>query len=178
MADYASIKQFILSWEGGYVNHKNDKGGPTNKGVTWSVWSAYARKKGFTPTISNLKAITDAQWDEIFTPNYWSPFKASKILDQNIATLLVDWGYCSGVTTVIKKVQRYLGLKADGIVGPKTLGAINDADSQYRLFAALWDLRSKFLSDIVKRNHSQEVFLTGWMNRLKHIQYGKIKPNK
>lgn len=32
MADYRKLKPFILKWEGGYVNDKDDLGGATNKG--------------------------------------------------------------------------------------------------------------------------------------------------
>lgn len=177
MADYKPIKSFILSWEGGYSNHPNDKGGPTMKGVIWSEWKNYAKRKGFTPTIENLKAITDDQWDDIFRKNYWNPFRGGDIADQSIATLLVDWGYNSGVVTVIKNTQRYLGVKADGIVGPVTLRALNSADAE-KTFEAIKARRKKFLEDIVARNASQKVFLKGWLNRLNHINYGSVKNNK
>lgn len=179
MADYNQIKKFILSWEGGYVNNKLDKGGATNKGVTWATWSAYAKKKGFIPTLANLRAITDAQWDEIFRPNYWNVWKAANINNQSIATLLVDWGYCSGTTTVIKNLQRYLGVKADGIMGPVTLNKLNHNEkSPIVVFEDLRDRRKKFLNDIVKRNPPQKTFLNGWLNRLNHIGYENIKLNK
>ncbi len=38
MAKIEILSPFILSFEGGYVNHPNDKGGPTNKGVTIATW--------------------------------------------------------------------------------------------------------------------------------------------
>ena len=34
LGSLALIFPFILRWEGGFVNHKNDPGGATNKGVT------------------------------------------------------------------------------------------------------------------------------------------------
>ena len=43
-AAYAKSIDFILKWEGGYVDHPNDKGGPTNRGITIPVLKvAYAR---------------------------------------------------------------------------------------------------------------------------------------
>lgn len=38
MAKIEPLSKFILSWEGGYVNNPNDKGGATNKGVTIATW--------------------------------------------------------------------------------------------------------------------------------------------
>lgn len=179
MANYEKTKAFILSWEGGFSNHKNDKGGATNKGVSWSVWAEYARRKGFTPTVSNLKAMTDEQWDEIFTRNYWAPINASKIEDESIAALVVDWAYCSGVSTAAKNVQRYLGVKVDGVIGPVTLKKLNHPTIKAStIFNDIKDRRVAFLQNIVKRNPSQKVFLNGWMNRLNHINYGDIKENK
>lgn len=178
MAEFNAVKSFILSWEGGFSNHPNDKGGPTNKGVTWSVWKDYAKKKGFTPTIENLKAITEEQWDEIFRKSYWDPWKASQIIDQPTATMLVDWGYNSGVKTVIKNLQRYLGVVPDGVVGPKTLGALNDVPNVRRAFEDIKSNRKIFLDNIVKRNKAQKVFYSGWMRRVNSINYDKIVPNK
>lgn len=38
MADIKVLVPFILSWEGGFVNDPDDKGGATNKGVTIATW--------------------------------------------------------------------------------------------------------------------------------------------
>ena len=43
MADVKILAPFILKWEGGFVNHPNDPGGATNKGVTIAVW----KKQGY-----------------------------------------------------------------------------------------------------------------------------------
>ena len=44
--------QFVLKWEGGYVNNPNDKGGATNKGITQNTYNAWLK--------SNGKAIKEA----------------------------------------------------------------------------------------------------------------------
>ena len=40
MAHLKPFAQFILSFEGGFVNNPNDRGGATNRGVTISTWKA------------------------------------------------------------------------------------------------------------------------------------------
>ena len=43
MADVMKLAPFILSFEGGFVNDPDDRGGATNKGVTIATW----RKVGY-----------------------------------------------------------------------------------------------------------------------------------
>ena len=93
MADYRKLKPFILRWEGGYINDQADLGKQTNKGVTLSTYrSVFGKNK----TVSDLKKITDDQWEFIFKKFYWDKWKADDINDQNVATILVYWLWCSG----------------------------------------------------------------------------------
>ena len=45
-AEFIDALPFVLQWEGGYVNHPNDPGGATNKGVTQKVYDAWRAKNG------------------------------------------------------------------------------------------------------------------------------------
>jgi lysozyme family protein len=74
----------------------------------------------------------------------------------------------SGARTAIKKVQKLLGVTADGIVGPKTLAAIN-GHSGDALFGQIKELRKKFYYGIVKQDPTQQIFLKGWLNRLEDL---------
>ena len=58
----------------------------------------------------------------------------------------------------------------DGIIGPKTLAAINSANPR-ELFDRLWQARKQFYLNIVKRDPTQKEFLNGWMNRLDSFQF-------
>jgi lysozyme family protein len=61
-------------------------------------------------------------------------------------------------------------VEVDGIVGPKTLTAINCAD-QEMLFNTLKIERKVFLNNIIKRKPNQIVFYNGWMNRVNSFEY-------
>ena len=167
MADYKKLIPIIKQWEGGYVNHPLDKGGCTNSGVTISTYRSYYGKN---QTCDNLKKMTDYQWEVIFKNSYWNRWLADKINSQAIANLVVDWVWGSGVWG-IKYPQQVLGVVADGIVGKKTLAAINDYPNQKELFLKLWNRRKAHFEAIVKRNPSQKVFLKGWMNRLNSFKW-------
>lgn len=166
MADYKKLIPFILKWEGGFVNDPLDKGGATNKGITIST---FRQVFGKNKTVNDLKHITDEQWDYIFKSYYWDRYKADSINNQSIANICVDWVWASGIWG-IKKVQQLLNTTADGIVGPKTINAINNQHSE-ELFNKIKKARIIFVENIVKHNPSQKRFLKGWLNRINNIQY-------
>ena len=62
MAKIQPLADFILSFEGGYVNHPNDKGGPTNMGVTLKTWQTQGYDKNHDGRIdaNDVKLITKA----------------------------------------------------------------------------------------------------------------------
>lgn len=168
MANCKLLIPFILKWEGGFVNNKNDAGGATNKGVTLSTFRQYY---GSSKTVDDLKRITDDQWNHIFKTGYWDKCKADQIVNQSVANIIVDWAYMSGASTASKKVQKLLGLKDDGIIGPKTISAINSQRDQKKLFFDIQRLRIDYYYKIVANRPANKVFLKGWMNRLNALTY-------
>lgn len=165
MANVNLLKPFILKWEGGFVNDPDDLGGATNKGITLSTYKQYRRKKGMPdPTVSDLKKITDAEWTEVLKTMYWDRWLADRIINQSVANILVDWIWASGVNG-IKRPQKILGVEADGIVGEKTLGAVNSQDPK-ALFDNIKADRIKFIDEICKARPANEKFRKGWLNRI------------
>ena len=173
MADPKILRQFILSWEGGFVNHPQDPGGATNKGVTISTWKAqgYDKDGDGDIDIDDLRLITDDDAGLILKRVYWDRWKADRILSQSLANIVVDWVWGSGKYG-ITLVQQILGVKADGIVGDKTLSAMNSADSK-ALFDAIWQRRKRYLESL----KNFPVFGKGWMRRLNSIGYGYLVLN-
>jgi len=166
MADFKKLIPFIQQWEGGFVNDPLDKGGATNMGVTIATFRQFF---GQERTIDNLKAITVEQWDYIFKVGYWNRWKADEIKNQSVANILVDWLWLSGAWG-IKIPQRILGVVDDGIVGPKTLTALN-ASSPKELFDKIKEARVQYINDIIVKTPTNERFRKGWMNRLNAINF-------
>ena len=117
MANYKQIIPFILSWEGGFCNRKNDRGGATIKGVTINTWRGYCAKKGKPATIETLKAMTTSEWEEIFKTMYWDALRLDNVTDQNVANIMVDWAWASGVgTAALGLVRDYDAMRVHDLV--------------------------------------------------------------
>lgn len=190
MADIRKLAPILLKWEAGalpqatlekqwetarkkgFSNDPDDAGGATMCGITIATYKRYCKLKGKpAPTVAQLKAITLAEWLDILRTFYWDKMKADQIRNQSIANLCVDNVWGSG-TGYIKQIQLVAGVTPDGIVGPKTLAAINCAN-QRQLFARLAEKRRVFYMNICMSRNSNKKFLTGWMRRLADFKFSE-----
>ena len=170
MADYKKLIPHILKWEGGFANDPADLGGATCKGVTLATYEAYCRKKGYPrPTIERLRNMPQSQWEEIFKTMYWDRWKADSIRSQSVANMLVDWLWGSGVYA-IKIPQRMLGVAVDGIVGSKTIEAVNKRAPR-EFFDTLKKERADYYERICISRPANRKFLKGWLNRLNSLKW-------
>lgn len=172
MAKFENFAGKLLRLEGGYVNHPLDRGGPTKYGVILSVWQEHGHDKDGDGDIDaeDIMKLGEDDARYIAKKIFWDYFLADFILNESVAQFIVDWGYNSGRKTVAKIVQRLVKVEVDGLVGPRTLTAINAADQEW-LFNQLKIDRKVFLNSIIKRRPDQIVFYDGWMNRVNSFQF-------
>ena len=105
-------------------------------------------------------------WEAICKKQYWDRWQADSIKHKEVAFMLVDWVWCSG-SYGIKIPQRVLGVKADGIVGPKTLAAVNGRPQEFA--RELAKERLAYLNRIVKSDSTQKKYIKGWTNRVNDL---------
>ena len=191
MAKVEHIIHFIVKWEAGVIMRKGesferlfdrakkrgvsndpaDLGGLTVVGVTYATYKQYCKRKGYpTPTTHRFLSLDYAQWLDILKTMYWDRWKADQIHCQAVGNILVDWVWASGVYG-IKIPQRILGVKVDGIVGNKTLSAVNEYPDQRKLFDVIKRERIDFIDRICKSRPENRKFKAGWLNRLRDLKF-------
>lgn len=172
------IFNIILEKEGGYVNNPNDKGGPTNWGITQAVANAH----GYTGDMRNL---TRAQALDIYEADYWygPRFDQVATLSPDIAAELCDTGVNMGPAVAAKFLQRtlnvmnnqgslYPDITADGQIGPRTIAALKSylttrgSTATRVMLKALNSLQGARYIDISEQRPANEAFTFGWFERV------------
>lgn len=151
----------LLAHEGGYSNHPNDPGGPTNFGVTISDYRRYVKPDA---SAEDVRAMPLAQAKAIYRAKYWNALRCDD-LPAGLDYAVFDYGVNSGVSRAAKVLQRLLGVQADGIVGPVTRAAASTCDCE-RVIAALCDERLGFLRAL----RTWPVFGKGWGRRVAEVK--------
>lgn len=168
---------FLRARPKGYHCIPGDSGGPTMIGVTLGTYTQWVKSQGSRVksqvTVEDLKNISYSEWLTLLKQEFWNPCKADMIRNKSIAHMLVDWRWVNGPQAV-RDMQTAFSLVADGIVGPKTLAALNAPDSE-TVFNRLKAAREASYRKIVQRRPSQMQFLNGWLNRTADIKFSDIK---
>lgn len=150
-----------LPHEGGYVDHPADPGGATNMGITHKTLADYRGRAVTKQDVRNL-SLTEAT--KIYEKRYWYPING-EMLPYGVDLATFDAGVNSGVSRGAKWLQRAVGAKQDGRVGPETLRltAADDGDAVVRKLCAA---RLSFVQGL----GTFKVFGKGWSRRIADIE--------
>jgi lysozyme family protein len=170
----------LIEREGGFVNHPDDRGGPTRFGIT----AAVARAHGYSGAMATLPRDEAAA---IYRRLFWLRPRFDSIARRSarIAAELFDTGVNMGPAVAVTFLQRaltalnrngsdYADITPDGRIGPRTLSAL-DAFLHVRghdrgetvLMRALEALQGERYLRLAEKRPANESFLYGWLaNRL------------
>jgi lysozyme family protein len=152
-----------LKNEGGYVNDKDDPGGPTNYGVIQETYDDYnkAKKRPLKP----VKYITIPEVEDIYD-DYWYDAGCDKLaeFDSGLAIGHFDCAINCGSQTAIKILQRACRVKDDGIIGPFTIANAKIIHKS-QLYSRLIHERNKYYARVCKAKPQMIKFLEGWLIR-------------
>ena len=166
MSRFEPSLQLVLSHEGSFVDHPEDKGGPTQNGISLRFY-----RKSIKPdaTALDLKNLTINDIAEIYRRFFWDRSLFSEIESQKICDKVFDLHINTGkgIHILQKALNSYLKihLVIDNVLGHYTLSAVNSVNPE-RFYPALIEQGRLYYRNIVKNNPSQIVFLKGWLRRL------------
>lgn len=192
MAEFSKYLNDLLEAEGGFVNHPDDPGGATNKGITFLNWAKHGYDVDGDGDIDvrDLQLIDENDAARFYKPLFWDAMWGDKLKSQDTAAIMVDHGINAGTGRAVKMAQYILNrdfgknLKIDGAMGPNTANAINsvnqgrfynkfrDLREDYYLFRAnMLDGISQSTQDFIRSlkvspSERMKVFIKGWLNRL------------
>jgi lysozyme family protein len=151
----------VLKHEGGYVNHPRDPGGMTNLGVTKRAWEAYV---GHEVDEAAMRALTPEIVKPFYKKMYWDKIKGDD-LPSGVDYAAYDLAVNSGTGRAAKYLQEIAGVPSDGIIGPKSLAAIQACPAG-EMVDALCGVRLDFL----KRLPTWDTFGKGWGRRVADVE--------
>lgn len=139
--------EIIIGHEGGYVNDPRDPGGETKYGISKKAYPAF-----------DIYNLTLNQAKMLYKRDYWDAVDAESI--PGVARLMVfDCAVNCGVTTAKKLLQRAVGVKDDGVIGPKTRAAISNTPDIEQRFAGYW---LQYYTDL----KGFDTYGKGWVRRV------------
>ena len=168
--DFQRALAFVLKAEGGYTNHPADRGGPTNKGILQREYDQYRRDNGL-PT-ADVRDILQTEVEDIYLHDYWLAGRCDR-MPWPVSLAHFDACVNTGVTQAAKFLQRTIGTRSDGLVGPLTLGALKsllEREPPGALAERLARQRIRFYRQLVERDPEQRAFLKGWLNRVTKVE--------
>lgn len=167
MAVFDEALAFVLRNEDPHLSGvvTEDSGGRTRFGIA----------ERFRPTLGDTfftepaeKALDVA--GAIYRSDYWKPIRGDEISDQQIATKILDMAVNMGVRQAIVLCQRALNagakfqLAEDGVVGSRTMAAINTCDPHV-LLIHLREGCACFYRHLAAVRPEMQAYLNGWLTR-------------
>ncbi len=151
--DFDTAFTTLLKHEGGFSDHPSDPGGKTRFGITEAV----AREVGYRGDMRELPLDLAKR---IYKDRYWDAVRADE-LPEAVRYAVFDAAVNSGPRQAILWLQRAVGVKDDGIIGPKTLAAVRAADPE-RLLRRILAQRLRFMAGLP----NWPAFGRGWARRI------------
>ncbi|MEM9822908.1 MAG: glycosyl hydrolase 108 family protein [Bacteroidota bacterium] len=197
MAQFNLVIDLVLDLEGGFQNNPADWGNynaydddgnlvpyrerkgrtlqsGTNRGISTALFSTLLKR---VVTEEEIRSISVSMARDIYKVVFWDNIKGDHISDQRIANLIFDTHVNHGSygKKMVQVVLNNLGfnLVVDGIIGTKTLTAINSA-MVADLHDGILDIRILKYRELAEKREDNDRFLNGWLNRLKKFPRMKV----
>ena len=135
----------VFSSEGKYVNNPDDKGGPTNMGVTQSTYNDYCIRHNMP--IKNVKQLSKNEVIQVYYNDFWKKLDLDKENNPIKSLILFDTAVLHGVGGA-KEIYK------------KSNGNLNK----------VLEIRREHYRNKVRKEPKQKQFEKGWYNRINRLE--------
>lgn len=172
MASFNIFYPLLSELEGGYQNLTSDPGNRNSLGVyvgtNWGISARfYEDILGHPPTVQEMKNLSKDEAKQIYKTHFWNKLRASQINNQAVANTIVDMQVNSGrggrIAQEVLRDRFNINISVDGIVGPKTIFAINSVNAN-QFVVKYNEARVAYYKQIGNAS-----FINGWLNRVKRF---------
>jgi type VI secretion system secreted protein VgrG len=163
VANFKAICDWVLRLEdstlSGKVVNLFDGQGLTRFGI---AQHAHPQLPEVFYTMDPIHALPIAE--SIYKAEYWDKFCGDDITDDGVASCLLSFSINDGEQREVMTLQQVLGFtKTDGLMGPITLAATNNAGPA--LAPKLRQAQANFYRMLVQKQPTDARFLDGWLRR-------------
>lgn len=165
----------VVGEEGGFSNVAADPGNWTGGqcGAGRCEGTKFGISAAAYPTL-DVKDLTLAAAQAIYKRDYWNRVRCD-VLPAPLALLVFDAAVNNGVARATMWLQITVGVKADGVLGPATLAAINARDGNgAALMSEFQAQRLAFMAGLP----TWRTFGLGWARRLCRLPYEALQMEK
>jgi lysozyme family protein len=164
MTSFDHVLSIVLAHEGGLVDDPHDPGGITNFGISIKfAGSVNLDIDGDGKTTGeDIRALTLADASELYLDHFWRPLRCAE-MPPGVALMVFDGGVNQGRTAMAKRLQRAVGAADDGVIGPKTLAAL---DRHHNDYAGLINEVAARRGRRYAQTRNFDRYGLGWMRRL------------
>ena len=177
----------VLKHEGGFVDDPVDPGGATNFGISLRFLRAEIERSAELSLAefdidadgdldaADMEGLTRDQAAELYRSAFWDRHKYGEISAAAIAIKVFDLAVNMGPRQAHKLLQRAIRaargnpLADDGVLGPKTWGALISAtltpDDTHALLAALRSEAAGFYRALIAQKPRFVKYRGGWLSR-------------
>lgn len=177
---FDAAHEFVMGWEGGFVDHPNDPGGATKYGVSLMFLKSLELIEADIDGDGDIDrddilALTPENAKEIFKKYFWEKpgaYKLPSLISVCYYDLAVNAGTGRAAIVLQQAINTYyqsqIIMKFAGNLGPLTQQAswtAASAGKQMQLCNFYLDARADWYRKLAQAKPTSKVFLAGWLNR-------------
>jgi lysozyme family protein len=168
MSDFIPAVSLVLIHEGGLGQDVHyDSGLCTKFGISLIF---YRKNIKYNAIDQDIKDLTIGNAVDIYKEYFWDKWPFAQIDNQKLCNRLFDLSVNCGPKQAFLLIQRAANdigakLDVDGILGVKSIAAINSPNIQDSLYKNFIQEATEFYEKIANIAHNKR-FLRGWLNRL------------